>query len=78
MSDGYSQGLAIRNARAADSWQEYAHELERKLATAQAGLEAMRTLKDVAIQELSKVDPKNYLLNQANRQRIIDEAYSKA
>jgi len=75
---GMVQGIARRNAEAAESWEAYAWQLERKLATANAGLSAMRTLKDVAIAELGKVDPNNYLLSRANRQRILDEAYTKA
>ena len=75
MIDGHSLALAQRNGRSADKWQAYAKELESKLATSNANLEAMRTLKDVAIQELGKVDPSNYLMNQANRQKIINDSY---
>ncbi|MEX3917862.1 hypothetical protein AB4Y43_16720 [Paraburkholderia sp. BR10872] len=73
----FIQGRAIRNQAAAENWMSYARELEQKLANAQAGLEAMRTLKDAAITELGKVDPANYLMNQANRQKILDTAYSQ-
>lgn len=75
--DAYALGMARANGRAADSWQAYARELEQKLVNAQAGLQAMQTLKDAAIKELGKVDPKNYLMVQANRQKIIDDAYGK-
>lgn len=80
--DHIAMAYATRNARAAqenqqsaESWKAYARELESKLATSNANLEAMRTLKDVAIRELGKVDPKNYLMNQANRQKIVNDAY---
>jgi hypothetical protein len=77
MIDGYTAAVAARNGRAADSWQNYARELEQQLANAQAGLNAMRALKDVAISELGKVDPANYLMVKENRQKILDAAYEK-
>ncbi|MBU6486528.1 MAG: hypothetical protein KGQ57_01745 [Burkholderiales bacterium] len=60
-----------------DAWKNYARELEQKLADAQAGLTGMRVLQDAAIKELGKVDPNNYLLIQANRQKILDKTYAK-
>lgn len=76
--DYYALGLANRHARNANDWQAYAGELENKLATANANVEAMETLARVAVKELGKVDPNNYLMVHANRQKIVDEAYAKA
>ncbi|QGZ55109.1 hypothetical protein [Paraburkholderia acidiphila] len=73
--DGYTLGLAERNAKTADSWQNYARQLEQQLVNAKAGLEAMTTLKNVALTELAKLDPNHYLTVQENRQKIIDTAY---
>jgi hypothetical protein len=67
----------LATSAAFDAWKNYARELEQKLADAQAGLTGMRVLKDVAIKELGKVDPGNYLMIQANRQKILDETYTK-
>jgi hypothetical protein len=78
MVDQYTLGLARRNGAAADSWMEYARKLERKLATANAGLSAMRALKNIAITELAKVDPQNSLLIGTNQQKILDEEYKRA
>lgn len=75
MVDGYTLGLAQANKQAADSWQNYARQLEQQLVNAKANLEAMRTLKDVAITELAKLDPDHYLTVQENRQTIINKAY---
>jgi hypothetical protein len=68
-------GLAKSNAQAADSWMNYARELEQKLVSAQAGVEAMRAVKDGAMAELGKVDPDNPMLDKANQQKIFDKAY---
>lgn len=73
---GFLQGRSSANYDAAVSWQNYARELEQKLAVEKARFSAMETLKNAAIQELGKVDPKNFLMTQANRQRIIDEAFA--
>jgi len=73
--DGYTLGLAERNAKAADSWKNYARQLEQELVNAKANLEAMRALKDAAIGELAKLDPKHDLTIQENRQKIINKAY---
>lgn len=75
MVDGYTLGLAKRNGDAADSWKNYARQLEQELVNAKAGLEAMKALKDVAISELAKLDPNHPLMVQENRQRIADKAY---
>ncbi|QYD70074.1 hypothetical protein KZJ38_07115 [Paraburkholderia edwinii] len=75
MVDGYTLGLAKRNGDAADSWMKYARELEQKLVSAQAGVEAMRAVKDGAIAELGKLDPKNPMLDKANQQKVFDKAY---
>jgi hypothetical protein len=37
----------------------------------------MKMLKDAAIKELGRVAPQNDLMVQANRQKIIDDAYDK-
>ncbi|PYE22855.1 hypothetical protein C7410_109151 [Paraburkholderia silvatlantica] len=75
MVDGSTLGLAMRNGREAESWKNYARQLEQELVNAKANLEAMRTLKDVAITELAKVEPNHPLMIQENRQKIINEAY---
>jgi hypothetical protein len=76
MVDGYTLGLAKANAKAADSWQNYARQLEQELLNAKAGLEAMRTLKDVAISELAKLDPNHCLIVKENQQNIVHKAYT--
>ncbi|MFC0130608.1 hypothetical protein [Ralstonia solanacearum] len=47
-------------------------ELERQLRTSQAHTAGTEALKDVAIKELTRLDPANYLHIQQNRQRIFD------
>lgn len=75
MIDGYTLGRAEGAEESANSWMKYARELEQELVNAKANLEAMRTLKDVAITELAKLDPDHYLTVQENRQTIINKAY---
>lgn len=70
--------IAQASASNAQEWQRYAKQLEARLREADAGLVAMTALKDVAIAELTKVDPRSYLTVQKNRQAIIDTAYDAA
>jgi hypothetical protein len=78
MVDHYTLGLARRNGEAADSWMEYARDLERKLATEKASNAAARVLGTAVINELTRIDPANPLANKENRQRIFDQAYRNA
>jgi len=70
--------IAQANAASATDWAKYAQQLEERLREADAALAAMRKLKDVAIAELTKVDPRHYLTVQNNRQAIVDAAYDAA
>lgn len=75
MVDGATLGLAMRNGHEAESWKNYARQLEQQLVDAKAGLAAMRTLKDVAICELAKLDPNHALIQRENQQNIVHKAY---
>jgi hypothetical protein len=66
---GMAEGEAQRAIKHADEWRAYAKSIEANLA----GMEAR---KDTAIKELARLDPKNYLLIQQNRQKIFDAAYN--
>lgn len=70
--------IAQANAASAGDWARYAQQLEERLREADAALAAMRKLKDVAIAELTKVEPRHYLTVQNNRQAIVDAAYDAA
>jgi len=70
--------IAQANAANANDWARYAQQLEDRLRESEAALAAMRKLKDVAIAELTKVDPRHYLTVQQNRQAIVDVAYDAA
>ena len=76
--DGYSLGVARQAQQNAADWQAYAQKVERALQGTQANYEGMAALKDALLKELARVDPKNYLLVQANRQRVFDAAYDKS
>jgi hypothetical protein len=75
MIDGYTLGRAEGAEKSANSWMKYARELEQKLVSAQAGVEAMRAVKDGAMAELEKLDPRNPMLDKTNQQKIFDKAY---
>jgi predicted AAA+ superfamily ATPase len=74
--DAIFLGQARAQARRADDWADYARDLEARLAHAEASLKAVTTVKDVALAELAKLDPRNYLLVQKNRQAIADAAFN--
>jgi hypothetical protein len=75
---GMVQGIARSNAEAADSWERYARELERKLAWEKADNAAARTVGQALVQELARVDPRNPLASKSNRQAIYERAFRKA
>jgi hypothetical protein len=76
--DAYTLTRARQSEDVARQWKAYADELERKLAVCAANLAGMEAMKDAAMVELSRVDPKNYLMVQQNRQRIFDAARAAA
>jgi hypothetical protein len=76
--DAYTLTRARQSEDVARQWKAYADELERKLAVCAANLAGMEAMKDAAVTELSRVDPKNYLMVQQNRQRIFDAARAAA
>ena len=78
LDNGAAYGMMLSANRQASDWEAYARELQQQLVNAQAGQDALQALVKTAIQELARVDPKNYLTIQANRQRIVSEAYAKA
>lgn len=69
-----SLGRALNAERNLADWQAYAMRLERELKMAKADNFGYAAIKDAAIQQLAKLDPKNYLLIQQNRQKIFDDA----
>ncbi|SEI14414.1 hypothetical protein [Paraburkholderia hospita] len=68
-------GRAQAATRSAEQWKAYAENLERQLRISQANAAGMEALKDAAIKELARVDPRSYLLVQQNRQRIFDSGF---
>ncbi len=63
--------ISMNNARERkhdNAWKAYAKSIEANLAGSEA-------VKQTVLQELARLDPKNYLLIQQNRQRIFDAAY---
>lgn len=77
MLESLNLTLARAQGRRADDWAAYARELEAQLREAEANLRGVRAVRDAALAELSKVDPKNYMLVQANRQAIGQAAYEE-
>jgi hypothetical protein len=75
---GMVQGIARSNAEAADSWERYARELERKLAWEKSDNAAARTVARALIEELARLDPKNPLASKSNRQAMYEQAFRKA
>lgn len=73
--DPYALGRAAKAEQNALEWKAFAQELQRQLRGAQANLAGMEALKDAALAQLAKCDPRNGLMVQQNRQRIFDEAY---
>jgi Lon protease-like protein len=78
MVDGYTLGLAKANGQAAESWQNYARQLEQQLATEKASNAAARALAKALSDELVRVAPTSPLAKKENRTRIFNEAYDKA
>jgi hypothetical protein len=74
MDDGVMLGRAIGAQRSAEEWKAYARSLEKQLNTAQSYVTGMEAVKDAAVKELARLDPRNYLLVQENRQRIFRTA----
>ncbi|HGO6128542.1 hypothetical protein ACN8ZM_41105 (plasmid) [Burkholderia aenigmatica] len=69
-------GRAQAAHRSAEQWKAYAENLERQLRISQANAAGMEALKDAAIKEIARVDPRSYLLVQQNRQRIFDAGFN--
>jgi hypothetical protein len=76
--DAYTLQRARNAEGVAHEWKAYAEQLERKLATYAANYAGMEALKNAAMTELAKVDPKNYLMVQQNRQRVFDAGQTAA
>lgn len=74
----YALGRAREAQNAAAEWKAYAEKLKYQLRGALANAEGMRALKEAALTEVAKLDPKNHLMVQPNRQRIYDAAYNAA
>src|SRR5260364_174118 len=69
--------ISMNNARArknANEWMAYAQRLERDIRVHKANRTGQKAIKDAALKELARLDPKNYLLIQENRSRIFDAA----
>src|SRR5260363_1883 len=66
--------ISMNNARArknANEWMAYAQRLERDIRVHKANRTGQKAIKDAALKELARLDPKNYLLIQENRSRIL-------
>lgn len=74
--DAMVLGRALAAERSAWQWKAYAENLEQQLRISQANKAGTKAVKDAAIQELARVDPRNYLLVQQNRQQIFDRAFN--
>lgn len=71
---GYALGRAFAAERSATEWVAYAQMLERELKIAKAENHGFAAVRDAAIGELRKLDPRNYLLVQENRKNIFERA----
>lgn len=67
--------VANENAEVANQWAAYARELEGLLQEAQANLCGARAVRDAALAEIGRLDPKNRLMTTENRVRIGQAAY---
>lgn len=76
MDSGVVFGRARAAERSAQDWKAYAENLERQLRISQANTAGLEAVKDAAIKELAKLDPRSYLLVQQNRQRVFDAAFN--
>lgn len=76
--DAYTLTRARQSEDVARQWKAYAEDLQSKLATLSANYAGMEALKNAAVTELARVDPRNYLTVQQNRQRILEAARDAA
>lgn len=67
--------VANENAEVANQWAAYARQLEDLLREAQANLCGARAVRDAALAEVGRLDPKNRLMSKENRIRIGQAAY---
>ena len=74
MADDWA-GAALIARNNAVEWQNYARRLEADLLACQANKAGVTAVKDAALSELARLDPRNHLLVQKNRQRIFDVAF---
>ncbi len=74
IGDAYTLGVARDAERRASEWEAYAHMLEQQLKVAKAEQYGFAAVRDAAIGELKKLDPRNYLMVQQNRRNIFDHA----
>jgi ribosomal protein S18 len=72
--DAYTLTRARNTEEVARKWMEYARGLEEKLAHYAANYKGLEALKNAAMKELSRIDPDNFLTEQQNRQRTLDDA----
>lgn len=70
--------VANANGQAADDWAALAHRLEQLLLEANAREKAVTAVKDAVLAELARVDPRNQLLVQENRQELGNAVYYDA
>ena len=64
-----------------DAWKKYAAKIEKELAEvwdlyreAQGNGTGQRVVKEAAVSEIEKLDPRNKMLDKAHRQAIFDKA----
>jgi hypothetical protein len=67
--------LARQEKQNAADWQAYGRKLEQELAATRANLAGNKAVKNAALQELARIDPKNFLTVRQNRQSIYDAAF---
>jgi len=74
----YDLGRAISAENALDDWVEYANRLRAELNQAKASVEGVKAVRDQAIKELAKLDPKHFFLVKEKRNEIYDLTYEEA
>lgn len=74
----YDLGRAIGAENALSSWKIYAKQLEDALAVTKAAAEGVKAVRDQAVKELAKIDPKHFFLNKENRNEVYEMAYEEA
>lgn len=71
--------MNLRRAHDAENaielWVEHAKRLEAELNNYKAGLSGVAAVRDEALKELARLDPKHFLLIKENRSKIYDAAY---